>query len=292
MSTAKISLPFNLSLPKMPRFLAQDPRHFQILFLSSFLMFGIFGLNWDVDLVKVGVTFLACLGVQAACIALTNQDWSGLKSALISALGLCLLLKTGLISTIFLAAAFTILSKFVIRWKGKHIFNPTLIGILLTLMLTGDAWVSPGQWGNGGLAIFMIGSCAFFILMRVGRIDTSLMFLVTYGLLEYVVTVLWMGWPMDFWLLRMSNGTLLLFTFFMITDPRTTPNHRFARMLFAMGVAAVAVLITTGLELRWISVELPFWFKIHTAPLWALLLVSPLTIVLDKVFISKRFKWM
>lgn len=291
MSTTRLTLPFNLSLPTMPKWLRQDPRHFQILFLSSFLLFGIFGLNWDVDLINVGFTFAACLGVQAACIYFTTKDWSGLKSALISALGLCLLLKTGLLSTIFIAAALTILSKFVIRIKGKHIFNPTLIGILLTLIFTGDAWVSPGQWGNGGLVLFLIGSCAFFILMRVGRIDTSLMFLVTYGLLEYLVTVEYMGWPQDFWLLRMSNGTLLLFTFFMITDPRTTPNSRFARMLFAILVAVVTVLISTGLELRWVSIELPFWFKIHTAPLWALLIVSPLTLVFDKIFVSQRFKW-
>ena len=291
MKSTQISAPFGLSLPRLPKFIRQDPRHFQILFLSTFLMFGIFGLNWDVDLVKVGFTIGACLGIQAACIFFTDKDWSGLKSAMISALGLCLLLKTGMLSTLFLAAAFTILGKFVIRVKGKHIFNPTLLGILLTLMLTGDAWVSPGQWGNGGMALFIIGSCAFFILMRVGQIDTSIMFLVTYGLLEYLVTCVWMGWPADFWLLRMSNGTLLLFTFFMITDPRTTPNARFARMLFAIAVAGVAVLITTAMELRWLSFELPIWFKIHTAPLWALLIVSPLTLLLDKKFIHQRFKW-
>ena len=67
-------------------------------------------------------------------------------SVLISAMSLCLLLKTNHWSTSLLAAFFTVGSKYILRFRQKHIFNPSAFGLVATLLLTGDAWLSPGQW--------------------------------------------------------------------------------------------------------------------------------------------------
>ena len=81
-------------------------------------------------------------------------------------------------------ATIAIASKFLIRVRGKHIFNPANIGIVGAMLLTGDAWVSPGQWGAGPALVFLVGAAGLMVVLRVGRIDTSMAFLLTFALLD------------------------------------------------------------------------------------------------------------
>lgn len=256
----------------------RDARHFQIVYLSLFLVYGIFFLDWQADLSRYGILLAVCLGVQAIGIQRTGKSWSSLKSALITALGLCLLLKANSVSTLVLGAAVAVGSKFLIRYRGKHLFNPANIGIIIALLLTGDAWVSPGQWGNSTLLVYFFGGAALMVLLKVGRIDTSLAFLGTFAALEYMRTVLFLGWEFEVFAHKMASGTLLLFAFFMITDPMTTPNAPKARILWAAGIAMLTFFLTN-------------WFYVHTAPIWALVIYSPLTVILDRVFVFQQFKW-
>ena len=93
---------------------------------------------------------LTVLATQWAATALTGARTpfgSSARSALISGLSLCLLLRTNRADLAVLAAMVTIAGKFVIRVNGKHIFNPTNCAIVAMLLLTDRVWVSPGQWG-------------------------------------------------------------------------------------------------------------------------------------------------
>ncbi|PYO55606.1 MAG: Na+-transporting NADH:ubiquinone oxidoreductase, subunit NqrB, partial [Candidatus Rokuibacteriota bacterium] len=67
------------------------------------------------------------------------------RSALISGLSLCLLLRTNSLTLAVLTAALAIASKFVLRVGGKHVFNPTNFALVAMMLLTGAVWVSPGQ---------------------------------------------------------------------------------------------------------------------------------------------------
>lgn len=262
---------------KSPR-LFRDPRDFQILYLSSFLAFGIFYLDWTADITKYFTIMGTCLGVQAIGIHFTTKNYRGLKSALITALGLCLLLKANSHWTLALAATVAIGSKFIIRIKGKHLFNPANFGIIAAILITGDAWISPGQWGNEAMLTYFFGGAALIVLFRVGRIDTSLAFLGTYFMLEFCRTYWYLGWEMDHFLMKFQNGSLLLFTFFMITDPMTTPNHKMARIIWGAGVAGLTFILTS-------------WFYLHTAPIWALIIITPTVAILDLVFKGKKYNW-
>lgn len=272
-----ITLPRWLLLPL--DFLKRDGRHFQILYLGAFLLYGVFSLGWDVDLAKILLVIGTCIGTQAVLARVHGLGWHTLKSAAISSLGLCILLKTNLPVTAFLAAFITITSKFVFRVDGKHIFNPVNIGIALTTLLTGDAWVSPGQWGSSFTTLYFVGAAGLIVLLRVGRIDLSIAFLGTYLGLELVRSCLWLGWPADHFTHLMTNGTLMLFSFFMITDPVTTPNHPKARMLWAAMVGVLTFAFTHVLYMQ------------AGAPIWALFVLSPITLVLDQLFIYRRFAW-
>ncbi len=134
---------------KIMSFLRCDPRVYQITALSGLLLFGVCRLDFEISAAQVAVTLLTVLGVQMLATRLTGAGRFEWKSALISGLSLCLLLRT---SSLWLAAAgagAAIGSKFVLRWQGKHVFNPTNFALVLLLLCAdGCAWVSPGQWGS------------------------------------------------------------------------------------------------------------------------------------------------
>lgn len=266
-------------LTNIRNFLKCDARHFQIVFLSAFLLFGTLVLNWDVRWGRYAVLLGASLATQALFIRWKGMPWHSLKSGAITGLGLCLLLQAGGLFTLALGAAIAIAGKFLIRFRGKHVFNPANLGIVAAIVLTGDAWISPGQWGSGPALLFLVGSAGSMVLLRVGRIDTSMAFLITFAALDAVRTVLFLGWGLDVWAHRMTNGSLLLFTFFMITDPMTTPNAPRARIIWSVLIA----FITFGMST---------FAYVHTAPIWSLFILCAFTPMLDVLMKGERFSWL
>jgi len=199
------------------------------------------------------------------------------RSPLITALGLSLLLRTDHIATMALAAGIAIASKFLFKTNDKHFFNPANLGIIAALTLTNDAWVSPGQWGDEIWYAFIFIGAGGMVLKRVGRWDTTGMFLASYALLE-ALRNFYLGWTWDVWAHRMSSGSLLLFALFMVTDPRSIPNARPARLIWALAIAVLTFVLRNQ-------------FYLSTAVFWALFALAPLTVLLDKLWESPRFEW-
>ena len=197
---------------------------------------------------------------------------------LISCFSLCLLLKTNHWEVAVFAAAVTVLGKYIFRYRGKHIFNPSALGITAAVYFTGDAWISPGQWGSNAVLFFGIICLGLIVVTRVQKLDVSIAFLATFAALLFARQILFLGWPMDFFIQSISTGSLLLFSFFMISDPKTTPNHPAARIIWAMSIGVVSFYLGT--------------FKfINGVPIWVLVFAQPLVPLLDHVFIAKKFEW-
>ncbi|WP_225882666.1 RnfABCDGE type electron transport complex subunit D [Thalassoporum mexicanum] len=302
-----------LELQKLFKKVKQDARIYQILFLSSFLLLGIGSRDWTLKPGIVGVMLITCWVTQA--IALFLLSWrdrlsfspqhqepkaksigsvnqsiatsfyrfiSPLFSASITALAICLLLRSQSYSTMIFAGILAIGSKFMFRLhhpngSGKHWFNPANFGIIAVLLLTNDAWISPGQWGEDWWYAILFLSAGGMVLKKVGRLDTTFAFLGTYALLE-AVRNLYLGWTWDVFGHHLMSGSLLLFAFFMITDPRSIPNARAGRLVWA---AAIALL----------SFVLRHQFYVPEAIFWALFAMSPLTIGIDYMWRSPRFNW-
>lgn len=266
--------------------LFKDARYFQILFQSIFLGYGIYWLHWEAEwwlyATYLGTSFATQLLSEYFLGNKTTPYWKririGYPSVIISSFGLSLLLKTNEVPVAALAAVISILSKYVLRINGKHIFNPSALGIVASILLTGKAWFSPGQWGSSTVLLFGICCLGFIVTTRVQKLDTSLAFLGSFAGLIFFRQVIYLGWPVDFFVQSVSTGSLLLFSFFMITDPKTIPNHTAARILFSIAVAALAFYLST--------------FKfMNGAPVWVLVFMQPLVPVLDKIFSAKKFEW-
>ena len=262
-----------------------DPRYFQVIFQAIFLSYGILVLHWEADWKHYSISIGGCLAFQYTADSIKNkkllpfQDFDRWGfSILISAMSLCLLLKTNDWYISLLAAFLTVISKYIFRWNRKHIFNPSAIGIVGVLLLTGDAWSSPGQWGSNAIILFGAITLGTIVVTRVQKLDVSLAFLLTYAALLYWRQVYVLGWPIDYFIHSISTGSLLLFTFFMISDPRTSPNHPLTRIIWAMLIAVVSFYLAA------------FKWKYNTM-IWVLVAAAPLVPLLDKFFRSKAFEW-
>lgn len=262
-----------------------DPRYFQIVFQAIFLSYGILILNWNPDWTHYLTSIGGCLFFQYAADSIKHKRWFSLYefpklglSVLISAMGLCLLLKTNAWYISLLAAFITVISKYIFRWKSKHIFNPSAIGIIGTILLTDKAWMNAGQWGSDAVIFFGAITLGIIVVTRVQKLDVSLAFLITYAGLLYWRQIHVQGWPMDYFLHSVSTGSLLLFTFFMISDPRTSPNHPVARIIWAVLIAATSFYLAA------------FKWKYNT-PVWILVAAAPLVPLLDGIFQAQIYHW-
>jgi enediyne biosynthesis protein E5 len=218
-----------------------DPRLYQIGTLASLLVYGIGWLDFDITVPRALLLLGTVLATQAACDRWTSGADArvNVRSALISGLSLCLLLRTNRAELAVLAAIVTIASKFAVRFRGKHIFNPTNGGIVAMMLLTGQVWVSPSQWGYAAFFGFLMACAGGVVVNRALRSDVTYAFIVFYAALLFGRS-LYLGEPLTIPLHRMESGALLLFAFFMISDPKTTPNSRAGRLLFSALVAVGA----------------------------------------------------
>jgi len=254
-----------------------DPRLYQIGTLSGLLGYGVYWLSLEIHAETAAAIVATTLITQLACTRLTGRGPFDPRSALISALSLCLLLRTGSLPLAALTAIVAIASKFLLRVRDKHVFNPTNGALVAMMLATGDVWVSPGQWGGGLVFAFLLASAGGLVVNRAARADVTLAFLACWASV-LVARSLWLGEPLAIPLHRLENGALVLFAFFMISDPKTTPDSRSGRLLFAALVALGAYVVQ-------------FWLFRTNGLLWSLAACSLAVPVIDRLLPGQRYQW-
>jgi enediyne biosynthesis protein E5 len=258
--------------------LMADPRLYQIGTLASLLVYGMGWLDFDITIARVILLLATVLATQWTCDRLAGTPFgSSARSALISGLSLCLLLRTNRSDLAVLAAIVTIAGKFLIRINGKHVFNPTNGGIVAMLLVTSQVWVSPGQWGAAASLAFLVACAGALVVNRAARSDVTFAFIACYCALLFGRSF-YLGEPLTIPLHRLESGALLLFTFFMISDPKTTPDSRAGRLLFGALVAFGAWYVQFRL------------FRTNGL-LWALAACSIVVPVIDRIVPGPRYRW-
>ncbi len=261
----------------LARLVPRDPRVLQVAFLGTFLALGTGSLGFQLELWMPPLLWATACGTQRLWEQLLGRPRSGYLSPLITALGLSLLLRTDTFWVAPLAAVLAVSSKFLIRLRGKHLFNPANFGLTAAILLTGHAWCSPAQWGEWGILLAWLFALGLAVAHRAFRSDVSLAFLGSWVLLKGA-RVLLLGQPASVLVHQLSVGSLILFAFFMISDPKTTPDRRSTRLGFGVAVAVLAF---------WLQHQL--W--VMNSPIWALLLLSPLVPLVDGWWPAERFQW-
>jgi Na+-translocating ferredoxin:NAD+ oxidoreductase RnfD subunit len=271
---------------------ALDPRDYQVAALCTLLVLGKLVFGFDVSWLQVGITLTSALAwqwlatsmgwpsTQATSTSPPPFEW---KSALISGLSLCLLLRTRILIWAAIAGVVAVGSKFVLRVPRaggggtRHLLNPTNGAIVLLLLCGAPVWVSPAQWGHHLPLVFGIAGFGSLVVHRSARSDVTLAFLAAWAAILFGRAV-YLGQPWAAPLHQLESGGLALFAFHMISDPKTTPDSRAGRVLFACLVAAGAALVQFAL------------FRTNGL-LWSLAACSLFVPVLDRWLPGRGFEW-
>ena len=257
--------------------LQSDARHLQIAALACLLAFNIGFIDFGAKPLPSALAIISALAAQIACTRIFALSRLDLRSPLITGLSLSLLLRSDALWLHAAAGAIAIASKFLLRIDGKHLWNPAGFAIIVLLATSADVWISPGQWGAGVWLVSALAFTAILVLRAARRVDIAFFFLGSHAALLFARAA-WLGDPLAIPLHQLQSGSLLIFSFFMISDPRTAPDSRTGRFLFAFAVAASA---------HWLA----FFMQTRPALYFALIALSPLVLVIDKALPAQRFTW-
>jgi enediyne biosynthesis protein E5 len=254
-----------------------DIRLFQLFIMGSLLSVGAFYIDFSIKIEQVLLTLLSGLLTQFLFIKIYQLKDVGYFSVLITCMGLSLLLRSSYLWVHPLICFLAISTKFLLRYKGKHVFNPAMFGVIVGVNGLPATWISPGQWGHELAIVFWLLAAGLFVTSRAKTHIITISFLSFYmGLLA--IRVLYMGYQFPVWLHQLENGSLILFAFFMITDPKTSPDHPTARIIHTFIVALIAFI--------W-----QYYFYWNSNLIYALFLSFPLVPLLDKFFVHEKFEW-
>lgn len=254
-----------------------DARWLQIGAVGGLLLFGAlirdFALRWE----QSALCFAGALAAQFLWMRLLGLKNVGYLSAIVTGIGLSVLVRADSLWVHPLVAFLAISAKFVVRIGNKHIYNPANLGVMIAVLALPGAWLSPGQWGSDVIAGLWFVALGITVTVSARRFDIAWAFLACYGAL-LIGRIVYLDQRWAVLANQLSSGGLLLFTFFMITDPMTTPNDRRMRWLYAALVATLAFV--------WQFV----WYR-NGGPVWALFLLSPLVPLLDWLMPGAKHEW-
>ena len=254
-----------------------DARHFQIAALSTLLAINFCWIDFGAKPLHSVIAIASALGTQALFSRLFRLPRIDLRSALITGLSLSFLLQANEPWLPAIAGVIAIASKFLLRIDGKHIWNPADLAIVALLLTSAGVWISPGQWGTSVWFGSLLAFLAILALHASQRSDIALFFLGSHTVL-LLARAFWLGDPLAIPLHQLQSGSLLIFAFFMISDPRTTPDSRIGRLVFALAAALLAH-------------YLAFFMQLRPALYMALAALSPFTFLLNRFFRANRFEW-
>nr|CAA6826689.1 MAG: Unknown protein [uncultured Thiotrichaceae bacterium] len=253
-----------------------DPRYYQATIQVSLLLWGIGSGYFSVSLASV-FSILGAVLFSQWCFTRHLELTLSPLSTLNTGLSIVLLLHAIHPGWLMLAAILAVSSKFLLRLQGRHVFNPSNIGIVLVLLVTDSAWVAHGKWGHAIWWTLLLAGFGLIFLLGFKQMLTSFAFLATY-IIVLLGRAIWLGDPLSIPMHQLQNGALLIFTFFMLSDPMTTPEKASGRMIYGGWVAIMA---------GWLQFQ---WF-IPNAFLYALACSSPLVLLINYKFKGSQFSW-
>jgi Na+-translocating ferredoxin:NAD+ oxidoreductase RnfD subunit len=248
----------------------RDPRLHLAGIIVTLQVLGQVAFDFQLSIAQILVS-LAVAGILEIAIALRTQRvlmWPA--SALLTGNGVAFVLRVPGTEHgdwwsmkgwwIFaVTSAVALLSKYLIRVRGSHIFNPSNFGLVLCFLLLGRERADPLALWWGPLspalvfALVLIVAGGFLILRRLRLVGVAVGFWLAFaagiGVLAasgHTMTAAWHVGPIEgaeFWWLLVSSPEILVFLFFMITDPRTIPASARGRRVYAVGVGLLATLL-------------------------------------------------
>lgn len=235
----------------------RDPRVTLCVFLTLYTVLGQTVLYFNRDLTQLALCVVtSCAADMLLAFAFTRTILFPI-SAYITGLSIGLLLESYDPWVFVVASLWGIASKYFIRDRQGHFFNPSNFSVVAALVLChGLATVAPGsQWGGKAWIPLVILALGTTMMVRVRRLDLVGTWLAGYVVMGLVRVVLGQG-GIVFALGPMLSGEFALFTYSMMPDPKTSPHTPKGRILWGAGIA-----VTDGI-LRYLEVRYSMFFAL------------------------------
>ncbi len=237
------------------------------LFITLILLIG--NLSFGI-LESYSKTLLAIVTAVTAEMVLGRiflGKWPHPASAYISGISVGILLRSPAFWPYALCSLLSITSKYALRFRNRHIWNPSNFGICAMLILASQAVASLSiQWGNNFASLMVIWVLGSVIVWRARRIHITLTYVACFIALSFLRAQI-TGDPWQSEIAPITGPMYQLFIFFMITDPKTTVRSRMGQCIVVAGVAV-----------------LEFFFRLNSsiyAPLYALFCVGPAALLIE-----------
>jgi Na+-transporting NADH:ubiquinone oxidoreductase subunit NqrB len=259
---------------KTPRRARIDPRFLAPILITCVLLAGQLSFGFLESWSRTLLAIVTAIGVEMAVGRAVYGKWPHLASAYVSGISVGILVRSPAYWPYALCAAISIMSKYVLRVRGRHLWNPTNFGIVAMLLLAPDAVASLSvQWGNNLLPMVIVWVFGAVILRMVGRLHITLTYVASF-LLFAVVRASVTGHPFLAEVAPITGPMYQLFIFFMITDPKTTVGPKWAQCLVAFLVATVEAIFRL--------------MQFVHAPFYALFVVGPVANMVEMALSKKR----
>ena len=237
---------------------------------------GQVGLGFHVSVPQILSAILTCFVLQVAITFREKRAFVWPASAMLTGSGIALILRVPstpvgdhwsfhqwwMFSGI---AAFSLLTKFIVRRNGSHVFNPSNVGLVIAFIVLGSSRVEPLDfwWAPLSNPAMVI---AYLVILVGGSLITNRLGLLTTVISFWLVltagtainaasgqcfTARWAFAPVcgtNMWLTLITSPEIFIFTYFMITDPRTVPQGRVGRIVFGALVGVVCVMLMAPQE--------------------------------------------
>jgi Na+-translocating ferredoxin:NAD+ oxidoreductase RnfD subunit len=247
----------------------RDPRLHVASVIITIHVLGQVGLHFRVSVPQILSAILACAIIEVVLTFRQSRSFVWPASAMLTGSGVALILRvvgtrpddpwsTYAWWAFAGIAGLSLLTKYVIRYRGSHIFNPSNIGLVVAFVVLGSSRVEPLDFWWAPLNVWMIA--AYAVIIAGGLLITRRLHLLALGATFWValaagtgilagsghcMTANWAFAPVcgiDFWRAIVTSPEVLIFLFFMITDPRTVPAGRVGRVVFGLLVAVASTL--------------------------------------------------
>ena len=256
----------------------RDPRLHVAAVIITIHVLGQVGLGFHVTVPQILAAILTCFVIEVAITFRQTKAFVWPASAMLTGSGVALILRvvgtpahepwnTYAWQWFAVIGGLSLLTKYVIRYRGSHIFNPSNIGLVAAFLVLGPTRVEPLDFWWAPLNVWMIAAYAVILIggilvtRRLALLSLAGAYWITLalglGLLAasgHCMTANWAFGPVcgvDFWRIVVTSPEVLVFLFFMITDPKTVPAGRVGRIVFGTLVGVASVLLMAPQTDEW-----------------------------------------
>jgi Na+-translocating ferredoxin:NAD+ oxidoreductase RnfD subunit len=251
-----------------------DNRYIAPLFISFILLVGhlFYGILESYE--RTALAIVCALVAELVLGRIFYGKWLNLSSAYISGISVGILIRSPAFWPYALCSVLSIMSKYVLRVKGRHLWNPSNFGICVLLFLAPETVAALTiQWGNFLPPLLVIWVLGSIIIWRAKRIHISATYVASFLVFAFLRSLI----TGDPWLSEVSPITgpmYQLFVFFMVTDPKTTVKSKKWQCIVVFLVAFAEMLLRLN--------------HVIYAPLYALFIVGPAAMLIEIWLESRR----